>query len=912
MEILSRIRSLFRAVFHRNLMEDDMRNELQFHLDAYAGDLMAKRGLSREEAMRQARIKFGSIDKCAEAAREARGLRFVDVFRQNAQYAFRQFLQNPGFMLTAVLTLALGIGANTAIYSIHYMVMQRPLNVSQPEQLVNLSAPGPKSGMSTTSVAGGVDDVFSYPLFRDLEKDQAVFTGIAAHTEFAANITDRGKTWSVSGAFVSGSYFPVLGVRAVLGRLLSPEDDRIIGEPHIVVLSYAYWQTRFGGDPNILNQTLIINRQPMTVVGVVQREFGGTVFLEKSKIFVPITMRGLLQPGFNGFGNRLDHWAYLFARLKPGITPEQAQTSLNSSYHAIINEVEAPLQIGLSEQNMAWFKTKMIILNKGARGQIPFGDLEEKQIRLIFGITILVWIIACLNVANLFLARGAARRDEIAVRLSIGASRTQVVAQLLTESCLLALFAGAAAIPVARLTLNLITSILPFDMYEIFQFSLNTPVLIFAAVLTLGTGVFFGLFPALHCTRSDVASSLKLQTGRQSGARSATRFRTSLSTVQIALSLTLLIVAGLFAKSLYSLNHIDLGLKVDNVVTFSISPSRNDYTLKRTHQLYEQLEDEIAALPGVTSVTNSTIPILNGISWGREASVEGYAMGPDTDASVLVDWIGPSYFHTLGIPLISGREFRRTDNIGSPRVAIVNEAFAGKFHLGRNVVGKHIGYRNGPLDTEIVGLVKNAKYAYVAAEIPPLVFRPYRQESIPWDLTFYVKSSLESDLLMQRIARLAARLDSNLPVERLNSMSQQMRENYWADRAGSILTMAFACLAILLTAVGLYGVLSYTVTQRTREIGLRIALGASRARVRAMVFFQVGFMTLIGCVAGLGLAAELSRWMKSFIYFYQFEVLDPGVFYGSTVIIILVTLFAGCIPAYRASKVDPMQALWYE
>ncbi len=828
----------------------------------------------------------------------------------NLKFALRMLFKTPFVTLIAIVSLSLGIGANAAIFSLFNQMLLRALPVRDPARLVNLSAPGPKPGSNSCNQAGDCDQVFSYPMFRDLERVQDVFTGIAAHRRFSANLAARGQTLNGDGMLVSGSYFPVLGVRPALGRMLGPEDDRVIGESHVVVLSYAYWQTRFAGDPGVLNQPLIVNGQEMTIVGVSARGFDGTTLGAKPQVFVPITMRGFMEPFFKGLESRTNYWAYLFARLKPGVSLEQARTALNGQYHAIINDVEAPLQKGLSDQTMARFRAKPVILEEGARGQSLVSGEAGTPLSLLLGVTGFVLVIACANVANLLLSRGAARSGEMAVRLSIGAGRWQLVSQLLTESCLLAVFAGGVSLLVARWTLDLIASLLPAEAVAMVQFGLDVPVVLFAGLLTLGTGLLFGLFPALHSTRPDLISSLKGQAGQPAGARSAARFRAALATAQIALSLALLVAAGLFLKSLFNVSRVNLGLKADNVITFSVSPLLNGYTPQRSSQLFERLEDELAALPGVSGVTSGMVPLLVGDNWGNSVSVEGFKAGPDTDTNSRYNEIGPAYFRTLGIPLISGREFTRSDAAAAPKVAVVNEAFVKKFNLGRDAVGKRIGDRGKALDTEIIGLVQNAKYSQVKQEIPPQYFRPYRQDDQLGFLSFYVRTSLDPEQLLPTISKVVARLDPNLPVENLRTLPQQIRENVFLDRMISVLSAAFACLATLLAAVGLYGVLAYTVTQRTREIGLRMALGAAPARVRSMVLRQVAVMALIGGAAGIALAVALGRFAESLLY--QLKGSDPAVLAISAVALTLVALGAGFIPAYRASQVDPMQALRYE
>jgi predicted permease len=828
----------------------------------------------------------------------------------NLKFALRMLFKTPLVTLVAIISLSLGIGANAAIFSIFNQMLLRALPVQEPGQLVNLSAPGPKPGSQSCNQAGDCEDVFSYPMFRDLERVETVFTGIAGHRAFSANLAARGQTLSGEGLLVSGSYFPLLGVRPALGRLLDPNDDRVPGESHVVVLSHAYWQSRFALDPGILNQPLVVNGQEMTIVGVAPRNFHGTTLGARPEVFVPITMRDLMEPMFKGFEDRRSYWVYLFARLEPGISLEQARTALNGQYRIIINDVEAPLQKGLSDQTMARFRTKQILLAPGMRGQSLVSVMVKAPLTLLLGVTAFVLVIACANVANLLLARAAARAGEMAVRLSVGASRWQLIAQLLAESCLLAMFAGCASLIVARWTLDLIASLLPAEAVKTLQFELDLPVLLFAAALTLGTGLLFGLFPALHTTRPDLMSTLKGQAGQPSGARAAARFRAALATAQIALSLALLAGAGLFLKNLFNVSRVDLGLKVDNVITFGLAPVLNGYIPQRSRDLFERLEDELAALPGVTGVTASMVPLLAGSNWANAVSVEGYKSGPDTDMTSRYNEIGPDYFRTLGIPLLSGREFTRSDAAPAPKVAIVNEAFAKKFNLGREAVGKRIGSRDEKLEIEIVGLVGNAKYSEVKAEVPPQFYRPYRQDEELGFLVMYVRTAQSPDQLLTTIPRVVARLDPNLPVESLRTMPQQVRENVYLDRAISVLSSAFAGLATLLAAVGLYGVLAYTVVQRTREIGLRMALGASPAQIRTMVLRQVGMMTLVGGTVGLAAAVGLGRLAQSLLY--NLSGNDPGVFAGSAVALALVALCAGIAPAHRASRIDPMQALRYE
>jgi predicted permease len=830
----------------------------------------------------------------------------------NVRLAARTLVKTPFVTAVAVVSLALGIGANAAIFSLFDQMLMRSLPVREPSRLVNLSAPGPKPGSNSCNQAGECDVVFSYPMFRDLERVQTVFEGIAAHRLFGANLAYRGQTLNGNAVYVSGSYFPVLGTQAALGRLLTPDDERAQGQSPVAVLSHAWWQSRFGADPNVLNDTLIVNGQSLTIVGVAARGFTGTTLGSTPEVFVPMTMRTVLEPGGFKLDNRRNYWVYLFARLKPGVSIEGALTMLNVPYRQILADVEAPLQKGMSDQTMTRFKAKTVGIEEGWRGQSGVHAEARTPLLILFGVTGLVLLIACANIANLLLARAASRAGEMAVRLSLGATRRQLVMQLLGESCLLALLGGVAGILVARWTLDLIVSLLPDDAAATLPLTISLPVFVFAAVLSIATGVLFGLFPALHSTRPDLLPSLKGQAGQPSGNRAAQRFRTTLATAQIGISMMLLACAGLFTKSLVNISRVDLGVKIENVVTFGVSPELNGYTPERSRAFFTRLEEELRAMPGVTGVSAALVPLLAGSNWGTSMQVEGFKSGPDIDSNSRYNEVSAGYFKMMGVPLLSGREFTPADALGAPKVAIVNEAFAKKFGLGTDVVGKRIsdGGSGKPLDTEIVGFVQNAKYSEVKREIPPLFFRPYLQDERIGSMAFYVRTSMDPSSVLLAVPKTVATLDATLPLENVRTLAEQARNNVFLDRMITTLSAAFAALATLLAAVGLYGVLAYTVTQRTREIGLRMALGAAPGRVRLMVMRQVGIMTVVGAVIGLVAAVWAGRAAQSMLY--QLKGSDPAVLTMAAVVLAVVALAAGLIPAHRASRIDPMHALRWE
>jgi putative ABC transport system permease protein len=797
---------------------------------------------------------------------------------------------------------------------VFHQVLLKSLAVPHPSELVNLGAPGPKPGFGACGREGDCEMVFSYAMFRDLQKVQTAFTGIAAHVRFGANFAYGAQTSSGEGLLVSGSYFPVLELQPALGRLLDSGDDKQVGESRVVVLSYNYWSSRFGLDPAVLDRQLTVNGQRLTIVGVAPKGFDGTTLGIRAAVFVPITLRAVLDAD-TGWSLRTDYWAYLFARLRPGVTIDAARASLGTQYHAIVNDVEAPMQKDITPQTMVRFRTKPILVEPGGRGQSEVPGEARTPLRLLLGVTALVLLIACANVANLLLARSAARAAEMAIRLSIGASRARLISQLLTESLLLAGLGGIAGLAVARWTLVLVTSLLPAEVQHTMPFAISGTVILYGVGLTLSTGLLFGLFPALHSTRPDLVSTLKNQAGQPSGAKGAARFRLLLATSQIALAMMLLGSSGLFVKSLLNVSRVDLGFTVDRVITFGLSPDLNGYSPDRARVFFQRLEGELRAAPGVTAVTMSAVPLLAGQNRTRGIAVEGFTAGPDTDSNSRYNRVGPGYFSALGIPLVAGREFTDADTVNGAKVALVNRTFLKKFGLGNDAVGKLMGWAPGlgyrsPLDTTIVGVVEDAKYSDVKQKVPPQFFVPYRQDAGLGGMQVYVRASGDVAPVAAAITAVVKRLDPNLPIEDLETLPEQVRNNTYLDRMLTTLSAAFALLATLLAAIGLYGVLAYTVAQRTREIGLRMALGAAPDRVRRMVLRQVAMMTLVGALVGLAGALGVGKAAQSTLF--QMTGADPAVLALSAAGLAVVALGAGLIPAHRASRVDPMRALKYE
>ena len=908
--MLARLRSFLGAWTRRDRFEDALDDEVRFHLEACTEELV-RAGVPRREAARRARVRFGSIEGAKDDCRRARHLRLPDELERvmtNIRLGFRMLFRTPVVTCVAVLSLALGMGPNAAIFSVFNQVLLRPLPVVEPERIVNLEAPPPKPGSTTVGPAGGYDEIFSYPMFRDLQRGQDVFTDIAAHRDFGVHVGYGGRTIEGRGLLVSGSYFPVLGLAPAAGRLPGPEVDAPIGGHPIAVLGHAFWQAELGGEPGVIGDALVVNGQPLTIVGVAPAGFEGTTFGLRPLIFVPITMRGVLSPGDGGFENRRSYWAYLFARLEPDVSIDEARAALSPLYRSILTEVEVPLHPGFSDRRRTEFVAKPLLISDGRRGQSSLDEQVTPSLLLLFAVTGTVVLIACANVANLLLARLSARASEMAVRLSIGATRRHLIVQLLTESCLLAFLGGAVGLGIGQWTLGALGSFLPAVSLGM-PSTMEPAVVLFAGVLSLATGILFGLYPALRITRVELVESLKGDAGQPAGSRAAVRFRDGLVTAQFALAMTLLVAAGLFIQSLRNVSRVDLGIRTENVVSFRLSPELGGYTPRQSQALFERVEDTLAAQPDVTGVTAAQVGLFTGNSWTSDVMVEGFEPESELAPNAHYNAVAPGYFRTLGIPLLAGRTLTRSDAAEAPKVAIVNESFVRMLDLGRDVVGRRMGQggRSTELDTEIVGVVADAGYDDVKTRGQPLHYLPSRQRAGLGSLTFYVRTARPPDGFLRTIPALMAELDPNLPVTRLRTLPRQVRENVSGDRMISLLSLAFAGLATLLAATGLYGVLAYAVAQRTREIGLRMALGADAARLRAMVLGQVGRMTLAGGALGLVAALGIARVAQSMLY--EVEGLPPAVVAAAVLSLAAVALGAALVPAHRAARVDPMEAL---
>ena len=834
-------------------------------------------------------------------------------FIADVRHALRGLLKRPGFTLVITLTLALGIGANTAIYSLYDQVVLRRLPVAAADDLVALSSAGPRWGMTSNSGIGPREQIFSYPMLRDLQAQQTVFTGIAGHRDLGINLALEGRTQSGRALMVSGNYFSVLGLVPAAGRLIAEDDDAAIGKHRVAVLNHRYWVSQLGSAPDIIGKPVRVNGETLTVIGVAPEGFDSTSFGVRPLVYVPLTMRWALTSGIDDdSGNRRSWWIYLFARIKPGVSLEQASAELAALHARIINEVEVPLNADMDQTTLAQFKAAPIRLEPGARGQSSASARSATPMLLLMAVATLVLLVACLNCANLLLARASARSAEVALRASIGASRAQLLRQHLAEALLLALLGGLAGLPVAAVCLQAVVSLMPGDTAQAISMQLDPVAMRYGLLVALGTVLVFGLYPALHAARTDPIHSLRAGAGAGAGGgRVALRFRSLLATAQIALSMVSLVVAGLFIVSLDNLSRVDLGLRTESIATFELSPARNGYDNARSQRLYDEVERGLAGLPGVASVTTSLVPLLSGDNWTSNVSVEGYGPQDPGEEGTQYNAVGPGYFTTLQQPLLAGREFVDADAAGRPKVAIVNRAFAERFGLWPDAVGKRMAFGGTEdLDMEIVGVAADARYDSVRDAPAPQFYMARKQFGSAGSMVFYVRAQMAPERLLQRVPEVVARVDPDLPVERLMTLPQSIRENLVLDVFVGTLSGAFAVLATLLAALGVYGVLNYALSQRTREIGLKLALGAAPGRVLASLLGQAGRMFLIGGGIGLVLALMLGRAAQALLF--QLEGHDWRVLLGASAILAAIALLAAWWPARRAARVDPLVALRWE
>ncbi len=831
-------------------------------------------------------------------------------FLSDLQHSVRMLKKSPLFTSVAIASLALGLGANTAIFSLLDQALLRPLPVEKPRELVLLTDPGVNRG---SFEGDNSDRLFSRPMYIDLRDRNQVFSGLIARAPVSANLVFGGQSEAVNTELVTGNFFDLLGVHPAQGRLLSAADDVTKNAHPVVVLGYGYWTRRFGGNPGIVGQAVRINNSLMTVIGVAPREFFGVDVGRVPDVYVPLAMKTAATPTLDGYDDRTYHFLHILARLKPGVTIQQANASLQVLFKPLLGADLAVMTGNISKKFRERFLAKAMVLEPAYNGVPTFRENAGTPLYISMAMVGLVLLIACANVANLLVARGLGRQKEIAIRLALGASRRDIVRQLLAESLLLAILGGLAGLLVSLWTSGLMVASMPGTSGGIpgLSASLDPRTVAFAFVLALVTGIGFGLLPAMQSTRPNVYPTLKDQGGSVIGGFGQIRSRQALVVGQVALSLLLLVGAGLFTRSLMNLRKLDPGFRTANLVAFTIDAARNGYNQARVHQMYEDIQQRLASVPGVGSASLAQIVPLSGDNSMNSIHVEGYEPKTDENTNPNFNEVSPGYFQTMGIPILLGRGFTLQDKLGAQKVAVVNETFVQHFLGTGNPLGRRFGYHGqGPADVEIVGVVKDGKYNTLRDKKTSFIYVPYQQDDDLSGISAIVRTLGPPEAMMPGLRHEIAAIDSNLAVWDLRTMETQVNKSLFAERVTAILCACFGGVATVLAFIGLYGVMAFSVARRTREIGIRMALGAGRGRVLGMVLKEVAWMCLIGIGLGVPLAIGLSRYLVSQLYGVAPTDLLTLLF--AVLTMLCVSLVAGFLPARRAATIDPTIALRYE
>ena len=817
-------------------------------------------------------------------------------FIQDLRYGIRMLAKSRGITTVAVLALALGIGANTAIFSGVSAFIFRPLPVPEPEQLVR---------PFETADNGGLTDSFSYPDYADYRDQNTVFEGLVGEDLAQAAISAENQSDVIWGQVVTGNFFDVLRVKPVLGRTFAPAEDKTPGQQAVVVIGYSLWQRRFASDPNIVGKTINLNNRAYNVIGVAPEEFKGSKFGLALDFWAPMMMVEELQRSPGVLRSRDDHWMTMFARLKPGVSREQAAADMSA-----ISQ-----RLNQAYPNERANTTRVIVWTEIDGRWDEAARVMKSGAAIAMTIVGFILLIACANVANLLLARAAVRRKEIGIRVALGASRARLIRQLLTESLLLSVLGGGFGLLLAHWLTGLMQGFVPILPYNIVNdfFALDRSALVFSLVVSLSTGLIFGLAPAWHASNPDIVPVLKGETtaGPTGKARRLT-LRNALVVAQVALSLAVLVCGGLFIKSFRNAQKIDPGFTSTGVLLVSLNPQLIGYDREQTNNVVRQIGERVAGLPGVQSASFARLTQLGDSSNSNGPILkEGETLAPGrAGRNIMTNVVSPGHFQTLQIPMIAGRDFDERDRQGAPRAIIVNERMAQMLWPGESAVGKHISIgleSREPI--EVVGVVKTGKYRSLAEDPRPFFYYPMAQRA-PTGMTLMVRTSGDPRSLIGPIRSEVQAVDRRLPLFAIKTMTEHMTWALWAPNMAATLSLAFGVVALLLSAVGLYSVMAYLVTQRTREVGIRMALGAKRTDVLKMITIQGMKLAAVGIAAGFVMSLVLSRVLSAVLI--GVGEYDVTTFIVVPLLLATVALVACYIPARRATKVDPLVALRYE
>ena len=899
MGVLTRLRNSFR----QKAVSQDAADELAWHFEQRVQEFV-QQGLSLEDAREAARKRVGNLTAIEEDTVESDLIVWLEAMKRDVVLALRMLRRAPTVTAVIVLSLGLGIGANAVVFTLMKQVVLDYLPVPEPERLVILHNQQPEVGLGYST---GMRSSFSYPLYRDLNAGTSrIFDGILAFFPIKVSLSGNESTETVPGGMISGNFFQVLQVTPWRGRLFTMDDDQKPGANPVVVLGYGLWKRSFGGDPGIVDRTILLNKHPYVVVGVAPPRFYGIDLSARADLFVPLSMKADVVADTLPLNDRLHHWINLIGRLKPGLTLQQATSALSAIYPPLRDQDLAFIKTPSKALRQGYAK-KQIDLSEGGKGYASLRDALSNPLKILMAMVGIVLLIAIVNVANILVARGVARQREMAIRLSVGAGKAALTRQLLIESLVLAAQGGSVGVAFAYGCTPALLHALSFDLSSV---SIATRpdwhVMLFAALVTFAAGLIFGLLPAWQSARTDVALALKTEGSRGNTGHSGW-VRRVLVVGQVALSLVLVTSAILFTRSLQNLKNINVGFKTTQLVKFEVNPLQAGYSQQRIKIFGEELRQKLGTLPGVERAALATLPLLQDTDEGSNVTVEGAPAhrdrGDERDNSV-----SPGFFSTMQIPLLAGREFLASDSVPAAKVAIVNETFVKRFLPGRNPLGAHFGTGSAvALDETIVGVVADSEHSTIRKKITPFVYLPYLAAEHLSSLTFYVRVRSSEQPVIASIRSLVHRMDPDLPVNQLSSMTQVIDESLFVERSLGYLSIGFAALATLLSVVGLYGVMSYSVTSRYRELGIRMAIGATPGRVLTMVLRESAYLGIAGALCGIPFVFATASYVRSALY--GVEPHSPAVWSAAVTGLMAVALFAGFVPAWHAARIDPHTAL---
>jgi predicted permease len=897
MPTLSRFTSMIRNLIGRRRSDEALDAEVRGYVEMLAEEKM-RLGMGPEEARRAARLEVGGIEQVKESVRDIRTGAWLDTFVQDLRYATRMLRKSPGFTLIAVLTLGLGIGANTAIFSFIDAILYKPLPVQSPEQLVDLYN---FEGKNVTDINYMP---LSFPDYQDLRDQNHSFSSVLAYADTLVAIQGAEESQIVGAEAVTENYFETLGVKPLLGRAFDPSPKHAPGDDPEVVLSYTMWQRTFAADPNIVGRTLVINATSMTVVGVAPSDFFGAFRGISPDLWLPLSMDAALHL-YDPMNDRGSNWLLSLGRLKPGVSVAQAQADLAT--------IAAQLEREYPKSNKD--RSIKILPANQVKFQPDADTAVSATSYVLLGLVGLVLLIACANLAGMLLARAAGRSKEIAVRMALGAGRFRLIRQMLTESLLLSFLGGLCALLLTvafnRTLTRLLESInLPFPIHIAFGLDINARVLGYTIAMVVGTTLLFGMIPALRASRGAIPSAMNEQGRSSTGSRKKHRTLNVLVVSQIAISLLLLICAGLSFRSLRNAYRVSPGFDPAGVATATFIPSRNGYTRTQIDSFYRQMGDRIRALPGVSSLAfaaslplNLTIQVNACAPQGQDSQpVEKW---PHLDRSI----VGPNYFATMRIPILQGREFSEQDSGSAPPVVIVNEAAAKQFWPGQNPLSQKVRFGGEDKYSEVVGVARDGKYRTLGEAQRSFVYRALAQGGNT-DWILIVRIAGDPRPVTGEIRAIARQLDSKVPMLHLQTLEERTAVSLLLPRTGAALFGLFGLLGLVLASVGLYGVIAYTASQRTHEIGIRMALGARPRQILELIIRQGLTLAALGILIGLASAFAATRVLS--VMLYGVSARDPVTFAGISLVLILIAILACYVPARRAMSVDPMVALRYE